>query len=74
MNASIETEVEDWERLFAAALLEQDYDKLPQRIANAETAIVICAEGLDLFHDSSKAKALMEALITLHDLQTLVHT
>ncbi len=74
--ASIEIEhfVEDWERLFAAALLECDCDKLQQRIADAELAIMRCAHRLDECRDSSKLKTLMEALITLRELRTVGHT
>ncbi len=73
MNPSIETQtrVEDWERLFEAALLERDYDKLAQRIADAEMAIIDRAERLNPSY--SEIKVLIDALITLHDLRIVRH-
>ncbi len=75
MNPSIETQtrVEDWEPLLGAALLEQDYDKLAQRIADAENAIINRAESLNPSCDGSETEVLIDALITLHDLRTVRH-
>ena len=37
-----------WRRLYTAALFEVDSDKLPERIAEAETALIVRAR--ELFH------------------------
>ncbi len=70
----MEVYAEDWKRLYEAALLEPDDRKRPQRIADAESAIITHIERLNLLWNCSQAKALRDALTTLQDLRTLAHT
>ena len=59
-----------WRSLYEAAVLEVDLDKLPQRIADAESAIMNCMEGLN-HCDGSESEALMDALNMLRDLRKM---
>ena len=61
-----------WKDLYQAALCESDLNKLPERIADAETALVMRAR--DLFYTSGdkidEAESLDDAMCILHTLQS----
>ncbi len=76
MNSIIPTSFKsgDWRQLYRAALSESDRTKLPQRIAEAERAVVLRAR--ELFHgrggesaDSEETEALDNVMYALHVLQ-----
>lgn len=57
-----------WRALYKAAILELDPEKLPQRIGQAESAIMDRMEDLNHSGDGSESQALMSALNVLRDL------
>ena len=61
-----------WKDLYQAALCESDLNKLPERIADAETALVMRAR--DLFYTSAdrfeEEESLDDALCILHALRS----
>ncbi|MGC2186550.1 MAG: hypothetical protein WA637_25005 [Terriglobales bacterium] len=61
-----------WKDLYQAALCESDLNKLPERIADAETALVMRAR--DLFYTSGdkidEAESLDDAMCILHALRS----
>jgi hypothetical protein len=63
-----------WRELYKAALFETNHEKLPERIANAEKAIV--ARARELFASSADTieedQALDDALYALRALQSCV--
>ncbi len=65
--------VSSWRELYKAALFETNRDKLPERIANAEKAIV--ARARELFASSADTieedQALDDALYALRALQSV---
>jgi hypothetical protein len=68
---------ESWKDLYQAAIRESDLSKLPERIANAETALVMRAR--DLFYTSGdkieEEASLDDAMCVLHALRSsLKHT
>ena len=58
-----------WRDLFEAAILEIDVQRLPQRIDQAQNAIMDRVEDLNHSCDSSESHALMDALNVLRDLR-----
>ena len=61
-----------WYTLYEAALLELDQDKLPQRITEAQDAVmerIIVLDGRNC--GGSESEALMNALSVLRDLQKM---
>lgn len=63
--------VQNWRALYRAALFETDRTKLPERISNAEQAIV--ARGRQLFDscaDDTEGQALDTALYALRALKS----
>jgi hypothetical protein len=68
--------VPNWRELYKAALFETNRDKLPERIANAEKAIV--ARARELFASSTDTieedQALDDALYALRALQSCVNS
>jgi hypothetical protein len=64
-----------WYTPYKAALLEFDIDKLPQRITEAQHAVMdrmIVLDGRDC--GGSESEALINALIALSDLQKMVES
>ena len=61
-----------WKDLYQAALCESNLNKLPERIADAETALVMRAR--DLFYTSGdkidEAESLDDAMCILHALRS----
>jgi len=61
----------NWRGLYVAALLETDKERMPQRIADAERALVVRAR--ELFHGTSdnleEESAIDDALFALHALE-----
>jgi hypothetical protein len=73
MNAAItRTPYQSWRDLYKAALFEADPTKLPQRIQEARTAVVV--RGRELFNCADKhgeeAEALEDALYALQALSS----
>lgn len=68
--------VPSWRELYKAALFETNRDKLPERIANAEKAIV--ARARELFASTTDTieedQALDDALYALRALQSCVNS
>ena len=60
-----------WRVLYEAAVLEIDVKKLPQRIAQAQSAIMDRVEDLNHCCDGSESEALMDALNVLRDLRKM---
>jgi hypothetical protein len=60
-----------WRALHEAAVLEIDVQKLPQRIAQAQSAIMDRIEDLNHSCDNSESQALMDALNVLRDLRKM---
>ncbi len=77
MNAGVSVSrysLSTWRELYKAALFETNYEKLPERIANAERAIVarareLFASGADTIEED---EALDDALYALRALQSCV--
>jgi hypothetical protein len=71
MQATPSPEVRAWKRLYTAALFEPDSAKLPERIAQAETALILRAR--ELFHATGdnieEEEALDDAMYALHALR-----
>jgi hypothetical protein len=64
-----------WHTLYEAALLESDLDKLPQRITDAQYAVmnrIIVLDGRDC--GGSESEVLMNALNVLRDLEKMVES
>jgi hypothetical protein len=59
--------LEHWRDLYTAALVELSSDKLPQRIQDAQRAIVDEIEGAGGFR--TEHQALLDALLVLLDLE-----
>lgn len=60
----------DWDVLYANALLEPDGDRLPERIATAETAINERLKAMTpKSYDNGEKMALVEALRALNSLR-----
>jgi hypothetical protein len=59
----------DWDFLYANALLEPDGDRLPERIAAAETAINERLQAI-ANRDNPEKTALVDALRALHALRS----
>ncbi len=61
-----------WKDLYQAAIFESDLNKLPERIAEAEAALVICARGLfyALGDDAEEGGSLDDAMCILHALRS----
>jgi len=61
-----------WKDLYQAAIFESDLNKLPERIAEAEAALVICAR--ELFYtvgdDAEEGESLDDAMCILHALRS----
>jgi hypothetical protein len=61
-----------WSQVYRAALFELDADKVPDRIAEAETALVIRAR--ELFHSAGdnieEEQAVDDAMYSLHALRS----
>ena len=61
-----------WRRFYTAALFEVDGDRLPERIAQAETALIVRAR--ELFHSPGdnieEEQALDDAMYALHALRS----
>jgi len=70
--ASQQLEIRAWKRLYTAALFEVDGTKLPERIAQAETALVLRAR--ELFHapgdNIEEEQALDDAMYALQALRS----
>jgi hypothetical protein len=62
-----------WRTLYEAAVLEIDSNKLPERIAEAERAIMDRMEDLNHSGDGSESHALMNALNVLRDLRKMAN-
>jgi len=61
---------QSWKSLYEAAILELDGKKLPERIAEAEHAVIARMESVSRSSDGDgEAEALMNALNVLHDLK-----
>jgi len=60
-----------WRTLYEAAVLELDFDKLPQRIAEAKHAIMDRIEDLGWSGSGTENEELMNALTVLGDLRRL---
>jgi hypothetical protein len=60
-----------WRVLYEAALLELDLKKLPQRLTEAQSAIMNRIEELNNSSDGSESQALMNALYVLTDLRRM---
>jgi hypothetical protein len=69
---SQQVEIRVWKRLYTAALFEVDGAKLPERIAQAETALVLRAR--ELFHapgdNIEEEQALDDAMYALRALRS----
>ena len=63
-----------WRVLYQAAVLEIDINKLPQRIAEAQSAIMDQIEDLNHSCDGSESQALTDALNVLRDLRRIADT
>ena len=64
-----------WRSLYTAALFEVDSSKLPQRIAEAESALIVRAR--ELFHagdDIEEEEALDDAMYALQALRSTYHS
>jgi hypothetical protein len=64
-----------WHNLYEAALLESDLDKLPQRITEAQDAVmdrIIVLDGRNC--GGSESEALMNALSVLRDFQKMAES
>jgi hypothetical protein len=65
-------ETESWKDLYQAAIFESDLNKLPERIAEAEAALVICAR--ELFYavgdDAEEGESLDDAMCILNALRS----
>ncbi len=72
MQVSQEFELRSWKRLYTAALFEVDSAKLPERIAEAEAALVLRAR--ELFHapgdNIEEEQALDDAMYALQALRS----
>ncbi len=61
-----------WENLYEAAILELDRNKMLERIAEAERAIMVCIEKMSRTGDrSEKVQTLMNALTVMRDLREM---
>jgi len=61
----------DWKILYRAAILETNKSVLPQRVSEAEEAVIL--RGRELFYDNGdpeEKEALEDALYTLRALKT----
>ena len=71
-TASQSHALREWKRLYTAALFEVDAAKLPERITQAETALVLRAR--ELFHapgdNIEEAEALDDAMYALQALRS----
>ncbi|MGH9644275.1 MAG: hypothetical protein ACRD3Q_17865 [Terriglobales bacterium] len=71
-TASQSSALREWKRLYTAALFEVDSAKLPERIAQAEMALVLRAR--ELFHapgdNIEEAEALDDAMYALQALRS----
>lgn len=71
MRAVSQSEARIWRNLYTAALFESDHAKLPQRIAEAEAALVVRAR--ELFNapgdNIEEEEALDDAMYALHALR-----
>jgi len=64
----------DWRTLYLAAILETDKSVLPQRVSEAEQAVV--TRGREIFHESAtleEKEALEDALYALRAFRTSLH-
>jgi hypothetical protein len=61
----------NWRVLYEAAVLEIDPKKVPQRLADAQSAIMNRMEDLNKSSDGSESQALMNALDVLRDLRRM---
>lgn len=76
INISKPSDTRDWRQLYRAALAEIDKTKLPERIAEAEKAIVLRAR--ELFHgrgdrssdNGEETGALDQVMYSLHALRS----
>jgi hypothetical protein len=58
-----------WRTLYKAAFLELDRDKLPQRITDAQQAIMDRMEDLNRSEDGPESEAALDALNALRGLR-----
>ena len=72
MRPASQDELRRWKRLYTEALFEIDSSKLPERIAQAETALVVRAR--ELFHapgdNIEEQQALDDAMYALQALRS----
>jgi hypothetical protein len=61
----------EWRALYEAAVLELDPKQMPERIAQAERAIMNCMEDLNR-SDGSESEALLNALNVVRDLRRML--
>ena len=65
-------DTESWKDLYQAAIFEPDLNKLPERIDEAEAALVTCAR--ELFYavggDAEEGESLDHAMCILHALRS----
>jgi hypothetical protein len=74
MNVAVckSRDTESWKELYQAAILEPDLNKLPERIADAETVLTLRAR--ELFYatedDAEEGESLDDAMCILHALSS----
>ena len=71
MNICNRLDARSWKDLYQAAIFESDLSKLPERIADAEAALVISARELFYAadHDGQEAENLDDAMYILRALR-----